>query len=120
MGRAGLYGRCTLPPGDGFIKESESNLLAFTSLPLPSDRSPSRHPGNVPRQRDALRVDQQVLFDTGTPAIRGVLATPRDAAEGACEGAVDGGAGPGDLAGVLELVAFWTRFGTPARIVKKS
>src|SRR5437016_13657793 len=34
MGCPGNYGRCTPPPPNGFIKESKSATLVFTSLPL--------------------------------------------------------------------------------------
>jgi hypothetical protein len=34
MGQSGIYGRCTLPPDNGFKKSKETAMLAFTSLPL--------------------------------------------------------------------------------------
>src|SRR6185437_3368984 len=42
----------------------------------------------IPRQRDAVGVYQDVLFDAGTTAIRRVFATSLDTAEGAGEGTV--------------------------------
>ena len=58
----------------------------------------------VARQGDAVAIDQGVLLDPRPGPVRGVIATPLDAAEGAGEGAIDGRTRPVDLAGVVEAL----------------
>src|SRR5205823_9316869 len=59
---------------------------------------------DLPRQRDALRIDQDRLLDAGTAAICGISPAVLDAAKGPREGAIDGGAGPVDPVRVAEAV----------------
>src|SRR6185437_14688031 len=56
----------------------------------------------IPRQRDAVGVYQDVLFDAGTTAIRRVFATSLDTAEGAGEGTVGSRPRPVNEAGIVQ------------------